>query len=379
MRLLLLNGPNLNLLGLREPEVYGATTLAEVESQAAAHAAGRGADLEAFQSNHEGELIDRIHAARGTIDGIVFNPGAFTHTSYALHDAIVAAEIPTVEIHISNVKEREPWRAVSLIGPATVLQIYGRGVQGYLDAINHLVHRARLPVTTHAYGPAPEQVGDLRLPPGPGPHRVTVLFHGGFWRGHWTRDLMDGLAVHLTEQGQATWNVEYRRIPPVGGWRDTTADAVSAVDHVAELAADHRLDLSAVQTLGHSAGGHMALLGAAGAGRLGVARAISLAGVLDLAAVVDDAPDNGVRRLLGDDLGEHLESISPIAMVPLGVRQLIVHGDRDESVPAKVSHDYAAAATAAGDDVDTLWLDGVDHMSVIDPDSAAWAAIAAAL
>jgi 3-dehydroquinate dehydratase type II len=377
MRLLLLNGPNLNLLGLREPEVYGATTLAELEAMTAAHAASLGVELDAFQSNHEGHLIERIHAARGVADGIVFNPGAFTHSSYALHDAIVAAEVPTVEIHISNVKEREPWRATSLIAPAVVRQIYGRGISGYLDAINHLVHRQRVPVTTHAYGTVGDQVGDLRLPVGGGPFPVIVLYHGGFWRSQWARDLMDALAVELTTRGMATWNVEYRRIPPLGGWRSTIEDAVAALDHLASL--DAPLDLSAVQTLGHSAGGHLAVIAAAKAQAVRPTRAISLAGVLDLAGALTDDPDNGVRRFLGDDLDSHLGDASPIAMVPLGVSQLIVHGDRDESVALQISVDYAGAALASGDDVTTMWLAGVDHMSLIDPRSTAWEAITEAL
>ena len=123
MRILLLNGPNLNLLGRRAPEVYGSDTLHDVAEQCRAHAARLGHRIEDFQSNHEGKLIDAIHAARETADGIVFNLGAFSHTSYALHDAIEAVGIPTVEIHISNVRERQPWRRISVTEPACVYQI----------------------------------------------------------------------------------------------------------------------------------------------------------------------------------------------------------------------------------------------------------------
>lgn len=108
MHFLLLNGPNLNLLGTRKPEVYGSETLEDVEAAVAAEAALLGHTIESFQSNHEGALIDRLHRAKGIVDGVVFNPGAYTHTSYALHDAIEAIEVPTVEVHISNVMEREP-------------------------------------------------------------------------------------------------------------------------------------------------------------------------------------------------------------------------------------------------------------------------------
>lgn len=380
MRLLLLNGPNLNLLGTRAPEVYGTTTLAEVESQAADHAAARGATLEVFQSNHEGALIDRIHAAKGSIDGIVFNPGAFTHTSYALHDAIEAVEIPTVEIHISNVRAREDWRRISRIGPATVYQIFGRGIDGYRYAIDHLVHRAAMPYETISYGPEPDQVGDLRLPAGGhGPHPVIVIYHGGFWREVWTRDVMDGLAVDLTRHGFATLNLEYRRIPPVGGWRDTVSDATAGLDRVAALADRHALDPNRVLVLGHSAGAHLALSAARHAKGVAVARAVSLAGVLDLAGCSTAAADDPVRLLLGDEVDSRLTELSPIQHLPLGVPLLIGHGRDDEVVPISISERFVAAAEAAGDSVEHLWLDDVDHMMVIDPDHAAWVRIRAHL
>ncbi len=136
MRILLLNGPNLGRLGKRQPEIYGSTTLAEVETAARAHAAANGSTLEALQSNHEGALIDRIE--QRDYDAIVINPGALTHTSYALHDALIGADCPIVEIHVSDIMSREPWRRVSLIEPVVSHRIMGRGWQGYLDAIDFL-------------------------------------------------------------------------------------------------------------------------------------------------------------------------------------------------------------------------------------------------
>lgn len=133
-----MNGPNLDMLGVREPGVYGNGTLAELEELAMAHAEGLGVELRCFQSNHEGELIDELHAAHGAIDGIVYNPGAHTHYSYALRDAVAAIDAPVVEVHISDVDAREPFRAVSVIAPACVAQIKGRGFQGYLDALDLL-------------------------------------------------------------------------------------------------------------------------------------------------------------------------------------------------------------------------------------------------
>ena len=138
-KILLLNGPNLNLLGEREPEIYGQTTLAELEHLVHKRAAELGAKIRAFQSNHEGALIDELHRARGWADGVIFNPGAFTHYSYALRDAISAARLRVVEVHLSDVEKREPWRRVSVIAEVCAHRIAGKGAQGYLDALEWLV------------------------------------------------------------------------------------------------------------------------------------------------------------------------------------------------------------------------------------------------
>jgi 3-dehydroquinate dehydratase-2 len=136
-KLLLVNGPNLNLLGTREPKVYGSTTLADVERAAAAQAAAAGAALASFQSNHEGALIDRIHAARAEgIDAIIINPGGLTHTSVALRDALAGVAIPVVEVHISNIHKREEFRHHSFLSAIAVGVICGLGVDGYGAAID---------------------------------------------------------------------------------------------------------------------------------------------------------------------------------------------------------------------------------------------------
>ena len=136
MRILLLNGPNLGRLGKRQPEIYGSTTLAEVEQRARDRAESLGSTLSALQSNHEGALIDRIE--QRDYDAIVINPGAFTHYSYAIHDALAGADCPIVEIHISDIMARESWRHVSVIEPVVSHRIMGHGWQGYLEAIDHL-------------------------------------------------------------------------------------------------------------------------------------------------------------------------------------------------------------------------------------------------
>ncbi|CAN5834749.1 type II 3-dehydroquinate dehydratase [soil metagenome] len=137
MRILLLNGPNLGRLGQRQPEVYGRTTLAEVVERGTDHAAGRGATLVQLQSNHEGVLIDRLEEI--DYDGVVINPGALGHTSYALRDTIEGVGRPAVEIHISDVHAREEFRHVLVLEPVVVGQVIGRGVDGYVEAIDLLL------------------------------------------------------------------------------------------------------------------------------------------------------------------------------------------------------------------------------------------------
>ena len=140
-KILLLNGPSLGLLGTREPKIYGSTTLADIVGMVRRAAAAKGVTVDAFQSDVEGELVAAVVKAKGVYDGIILNPAAYTHESVALHDAILASEVPTVEIHISNVYAREGYRHASLTASACVGQICGFGPNGYLLALTALLER----------------------------------------------------------------------------------------------------------------------------------------------------------------------------------------------------------------------------------------------
>lgn len=139
MKLLVINGPNLNMLGVREPDIYGRRTYDDLISMIREHCESRGIEVTFFQSNHEGSLVDAIQSAYGTQDGIVINPGAYTHTSVALLDAVKAVGLPTVEVHISDVDSREEFRQISYIRLACVKTISGHGFEGYLEAADYLM------------------------------------------------------------------------------------------------------------------------------------------------------------------------------------------------------------------------------------------------
>lgn len=142
MNILVLNGPNLNMLGIREPDIYGAQTYRELVRLIEEHACQLGIGVDVRQTNHEGELVDWIQEAYGRFDGIVINPAAYTHTSVAILDAVKAVALPTVEVHISDVSQREDFRQVSFVRQACVKTIMGHGFAGYLEAIDHLLQLA---------------------------------------------------------------------------------------------------------------------------------------------------------------------------------------------------------------------------------------------
>ena len=143
MKLLVINGANMNMLGRREPDIYGKEDYAALCARIYEHAQNRGLAVECFQSNHEGAIIDAIQDADTTFDGIVINPGAYTHYSYAIHDALKAVRIPAVEVHMSDIQKREEFRHLSVTAPACVKTICGHGLRGYLEAMDYLKETVR--------------------------------------------------------------------------------------------------------------------------------------------------------------------------------------------------------------------------------------------
>ena len=142
MKILVINGPNLNMLGIREPHIYGSKTYEDLKDMIAAHCVSKGIEVEFYQSNHEGDLVDKIQQAYGNTDGIVINPGAYTHTSVALLDTVKTVGIPTVEVHISDPDEREEFRKVSYIRLACIATVKGKGFDGYTEAVDILLKNA---------------------------------------------------------------------------------------------------------------------------------------------------------------------------------------------------------------------------------------------
>jgi 3-dehydroquinate dehydratase-2 len=371
-RVLVLSGPNLNLLGTREPETYGHSTLDELVTAMKGWGAELGLEVDHFQSNHEGALIEQIHAAPGQHDGLIVNLGALTHYSRALHDAIRSISIPTLEVHISNIRRREAWRRQSVTAPACVYAIHGRGLMGYRWALRHMAYRGRQGFSTVSYGHYVDQVGDLRWPADTA-RALVVLVHGGLWREEWTRDTMEAMAVGLTDLGYATWNLEYRRLDTGGGWPESFEDIESALRRSEELTG---IGLANTAVLGHSAGGTMALWTAGVIARPGLA--IGVAAITDmLRAQTDAIGGDTVTKLLGRRRPEPSE-YSPRHRLPTGSRLLLVSGKKDGLVPVSYGRDFTKAAEAAGDEVAHLELDS-GHMALIEPAGPAWEALSPAL
>jgi len=235
----------------------------------------------------------------------------------------------------------------------------------------------------HSYGGSPSEVGELFVPSGAGPHPVAVVVHGGYWRAQYDRSLMEGLCLDLAAHGMVAWNLEYRRVGGGGGWPETFLDVAAGVDALADVAT--ALDLSRVVAVGHSAGGQLALWAAArgtlpaeapGAEpRVRIAAAVAQAGVLDLTLAAGLMPSATPTRALLGDPATHFERYvlaSPRERLPLGIPQLVLHGDRDDTVSMRIATSYATAARNAGDECELRVLSRTGHFEHIDAGSDAW-------
>ena len=234
-----------------------------------------------------------------------------------------------------------------------------------------------------AYGDNPAQVAELFLPSGSGPFAVCVVVHGGYWRAQYDRSLMTGLCDDLAAHGLAAWNLEYRRVGAGGGWPATLDDVAAGVDALAELSAP--LDLARVVAVGHSAGGQLALWAAArhtlpddapgGDPKVQIVAAVSQAGVLDLGLAAGLVPSSTpTRALLGDPVTNYERYVlaSPRERLPLGIPQLVLHGERDDTVSMRIATSYSTAARNAGDPCELRVLSQTGHFEHVDAGSEAW-------
>jgi acetyl esterase/lipase len=226
-------------------------------------------------------------------------------------------------------------------------------------------------VETVAYGDHPSQVCDLYRPADDGAYPVAVLIHGGFWRARYGRDLEEPLARDLVARGWAAWNVEYRRLGDGGGWPASLEDVSAAVSALHDT-----VEVPRAVAIGHSAGGQLAVLAAQRGGLAGV---VSQAGALDLDELWRlSTSDRVVEELLGggpDEVPERYDAASPARRLPVGVPLLLVHGGRDDDVPAHISREFAAAARAAGDDCSLAVIEEEGHYEHLDPGSRSWASV----
>jgi acetyl esterase/lipase len=250
------------------------------------------------------------------------------------------------------------------------------GVPGALYAQSILEIPAAAPGIHIAYGGDEFQFGELYLPEGGGPHPVAIVIHGGYWRAQYDLRHIGHFCVALAKSGIAAWSLEYRRLGNAGGGFPGTLDDVRAgAACLAKIAGERKLDLRRVIATGHSAGGQLVLW-------LAKQRVVALRGVVPLAPVADlrrawelKLSGNVVAEFLGgspSEVRDRYRAASPIEMLPLGVKQRVIHGDRDGEVPIEISRAYVAAARRSGDDVTLIEPEGAGHFELIDPRTKAW-------
>jgi acetyl esterase/lipase len=250
---------------------------------------------------------------------------------------------------------------------------------------------------TLAYGPDTNQIGELRLPAGPGPHPIVVLVHGGCWMPYAARYLA-AMGDELKKDGIASWNIEYRRIgQPGGGWPGTYLDVGHAIDHLRDLAAEHELDLDRVVVLGHSAGGHLAMWAGTrqridAKSPLFIPRPLTIRGVINLAGTIDMTENIAhmeekcrgpvVTDLMGgppNAVPDRYKEASANAALPLGVAQILIWGDQEDYVPRPLAEQYVSAARGAGDNARLVVVPETGHFETASPFTAAWPVVREAI
>jgi acetyl esterase/lipase len=248
-----------------------------------------------------------------------------------------------------------------------------------------------------AYGDDPNQIGELRVPPTPGPHPVVVLVHGGCWRAEAARYLA-AMGEALKSDGIATWNIEYRRLGQSGGgWPGTYLDVGSAIDHLRLLATPYKLDLNRVLVLGHSAGGHLAMWAGtrqriAASGPLFIANPLPIRGVINLAGTIDMSANIAhmeekcrapvVTSMLGGTptaVPERYAKVSANTMLPLGIPQILIWGEYEDFVPRPLAEQYIGTATRAGDSARLVLVPAAGHFETASPFTPAWAIVREAI
>ncbi len=340
MRVAVINGPNLNLLGERQPEIYGTETLGDLEKRIVEWAGTLGTRVTTHQSNSEGEIVDLIHDAGRSHDAVIINPGGYTHSSIAIADAIASISIPTVEVHMSDIRDREEWRSKSLIAHSAIRHIYGRGALSYRDALRYLFNRSAMTYETLSYGPATDQIGDLR--PGDERKPLVVLVHGGLWLRSWERDTTESVAVALTESGFSTLNIEYRRLGSGPAWPGSGHDVEMAIRFAGNMS-------SSLVVMGHSAGGYLGLWAQA---RRPAAQFVGLAPITYL-----DSTYPSVSEIAAAGAPETLYAVDDST--------LLIHGSTDRVVP--IDHSTRLQSRCRVEIVEDL-----GHFDLLDPAKSHW-------
>ncbi len=358
---LVINGPNLNMLGKRRPELYGSTDLSRLEELCRRWGNDMGVSVDTFHSNHEGAIVEALQQCEA--DGVVLNAGALTHYSIAIRDAIEAIDPPVVEVHISNILEREPFRRLSVIGPVCVYTIYGRGVEGYQHAMRHLIIRDSWPFSTLSYGSDPEQVADLRVPKSERPFPLVMMIHGGHWKHEWSRDTTEPMCLELAHRGIATLNIEYRRVGNGGDIRTMTEDLQAASDLIPSVSP------SRWGCLGVSSGGHLALY-MAPRFKPSPEFVVSVSGIADLEkAMANPFVAERVSAMAAD---QNPRDISPITGSIPSMPLFLAHGDSDDAVPLSIAVGYEKRVQEGGGIVELMVAQGEGHEACGDVSSKLW-------